>query len=684
LRRRASSAARPSLRARWFPNGEHVLAAALAVEILVFALLARNFWTVANLWELVRSSTELGLVALAETAVILTGGIDLSVGSMLGLAAVVFGAMWNAGAPLWLAVALTLAAGVLGGGLNAVLVARVGLPSLIVTLGTYSMYRGIAEGITHGAINYSGFPAGFLHLGQGLVWGVPLQLPLFALVFAGYFVLVHRSAIGRAWYAIGFSPAGARYAGLPVQRRTALVYLLSGVASALAGIVYVAHLGQAPSSAGSGYELDAITSVVLGGASIFGGRGTLWGTLLGLYALVVLQNGLQLAALPSELTGVLTGVLLVAILSFDWWRDRRARRPPLAVQSPPLEDESVKNSQVAILCATFIAGALIVAGANVWLVRSLRAGPQSPAAPAAAALTIAMMPKDLGDPYFASCRTGAEAAAKELGVHLIWDGPTSLDPAKQNTVAQDWITRHVSAMAVAVANKAGISPVLRQARAAGIGVVTWDSDADPNARDYFVNQATSQAIGFTLADEAARLMGDQGQYAIITGALSAQNQNEWIAYIKQRAAARYPKLQLATVLPSNDDRDQAFSETQTILKVYPKVKMIIVISAPAVPGAGEAMRQSGRKDVDVIGLSLPSICRPYIHDGSVKEIVLWNTHDLGYATVYAADLVAQHKIPAGATSIEAGRLGQLQVDGTQIILGPPLIINRKNVDKLDF
>lgn len=688
----AVSSPRPPLRQRLYPNGEHVLAAALALEILVFALLARNFWTVANLWELIRSSTELGLVALAETAVILTGGIDLSVGSMLGLAAVTFGAIYNLGAPLWLAIALTLLAGLAGGALNAVLIAWVELPSLIVTLGTYSMYRGIAEGITHGAINYSGFPIGFLHWGQGLTLGVPLQLPLFALVYLGYYVLVHRSAAGRALYAIGLSPAGARYAGLPVRRRTAMVYLLAGVVSALAGIVYVAHLGQAPSSAGSGYELDAITAVVLGGASIFGGRGTLWGTLLGLYALVILQNGLQLAALPSELTGVLTGVLLVAVLSLDWFRSRRAARPPAGVQSPPLGEElDVKNSQVAILCATFIAGALIVAGTNVWLVRTLRApagaGAGTPAAaavPAGRELTIAVMPKDKGDPYFASCRTGAVEAAKQLGVNLIWDGPTSLDPAKQNVVAQDWITRHVNAMAVAVGNSAGISPVLKQARAAGIGVVTWDSDAAPDSRDYFVNQATSQAIGTTLADEGARLEHGTGQYAIITGALSAQNQNEWIAYIKQRMAAAHPQMQLATVLASNDDRDQAFSQTQTIMKVYPKVKMIIVISAPAVPGAGEAIRQSGRKDVDVIGLSLPSICRPYIKDGSVKEIVLWNTHDLGYATVYAADLVAQHAIPAGATSIQAGRLGTLKVEGTQIILGPPLVINLSNVDQFDF
>ncbi|MGH9350980.1 MAG: substrate-binding domain-containing protein, partial [Terriglobia bacterium] len=333
----------------------------------------------------------------------------------------------------------------------------------------------------------------------------------------------------------------------------------------------------------------------------------------------------------------------------------------------------MKNSQVAILCAAVLAGAVLVAATNVWLVHSLRtnfscngAGPSasSPAAPPNGhQITVAMMPKAKGDPYFVSCRTGAEEAAKELGINLIWDGPTSLDAARQNEVVEDWITRQVDVIAVAVENKAGISTVLRKARSHGIGVLTWDADAEPDARDYFVNQATPEGIANTLTDEAARLLGGKGQFAIITGALSAENQNQWIAFIKKRMAEKYPGLTLATILPSDDDRDKAFAQTQTILKVYPGVKLVMAISAPAVPGAGEAIRQSGRKDVDVIGLSLPSICKPYVHDGSVQTVVLWNTHDLGYATVYAAYLLANKKIPAGAKSIQAGRLGTLQIKG---------------------
>jgi len=662
--------------------------AALAVEVAVFSFLAPNFLTVANFAEVIRLGVELGLLSVALTPVIVSAGIGLSVGSMLGLAAVVFGAAYHdwhlsvAGAA-----AVTLAVGCAGGALNAWLVAGLRVPPLIVTLGTLSMFRGIAEGMTHAAVNYSAFPAGFLWIGQGYLWGfVSTQTAIFALAVAGYVLLLHRSVIGRALYAIGFTFDGARYAGLPVGKRLALVYVLSGSMASLAAIVYVAHLGQARSDAGTGYELDAITAVVLGGASVFGGRGTIWGTLLGLGAIAFLQNGLHLAALPSELTGILTGLLLVASILVD----RRKQTARLAVSRHQEEGTPVRNTQVAVICATVIAGASIVAGTNVWLVRSLSQGsvPASRALPVGNGSShrpvIAMMPKAKGDPYFVSCRAGAEEAARELGVDLLWDGPTSLDAAKQNEIIESWITRKVDVIAVAVENRAGISTVLRKAREHGVRVLTWDADAEPDARDYFVNQSTAEGIGTTLTDEAARLLGGKGEFAVITGALSAANQNEWISFIRKRLAEKYPDMRLITIRPSDDDRDKAFAETQTIMKVYRGVKLIMAISAPAVPGAAEAVRQAGRKDVNVIGLSLPNINKPYVHTGDVQTVVLWDTRNLGYLTVYAGWLAGQGRLAPGAQTIQAGRLGEIQIRGTEIILGPPLKFTKDNIDRFDF
>jgi len=198
------------------------LAAALVCEVAIFALVAPQFFSVGNLFELTRFSAELGLLAVALTPVLVTGGIDLSVGSLLGLSAVMFGVAhrdWQMAVPAAALVALSV--GCAGGALNAFLIAALDLPPLIVTLASFSLFRGIAEGLTGGAINYTAFPDRFLFLGQGYFAGsIPVQLPIFAAIVIGYGVLLHRSIIGRAWYAIGFAPAGARYAGIPVRRRT--------------------------------------------------------------------------------------------------------------------------------------------------------------------------------------------------------------------------------------------------------------------------------------------------------------------------------------------------------------------------------------------------------------------------------------------------------------------------------
>ena len=675
---------------RLFPNREWVLLLALLFECLFFGVTGSNFLSIANAFEVMRLSAEIGLLSLALTPIIITGGIDLSVGSMMGLSAVVLGALWrDVHLAIPLAVALTLLVGLLGGALNALLIARWGLPPLIVTLGAYSLFRGLAEGLTRGIENYSGFSSTFLFWGQGYVGGiVPTQLFIFVPAAIAMAWLLHRAAFGRTLYAIGYSPEGARYAGIPVGKRLAVLYILSGLASSIAGVIYVAHLGQAKSDAGTGYELIAITAVVLGGASIFGGRGTVLGTVLGLYAITILENGLQLSAKPAELTGILTGVLLVITIALGRWSFLKVRHRQVLKIEQGLE---MKNSQLAVLSAVIVAGALIVAATNWWLVRSLRqefrvSGPASSVTHTASGrrVQIGMMPKAKGDPYFISCHQGAEHAAKEVGAELLWDGPADLDPAKQNEVVEAWITRGVDVIAASVENKSAISTVLRKARAKGIRVITWDADADKDARDFFINQATPEGIGYTLTDEAARILNNKGEFAIITASLSAANQNEWIKYIKARLAEKYPALKLVAIQPSEGDRDRAFAETQTVLKVHPQVKLIMGIAAPAVPGAAEAVKQSGRSDVKVIGLSLPSMCRSFIKDGVIESIVLWNTVDLGYLTVHSANALATGELKRGDHAIHAGRLGQVEVVGDEVRLGAPFIFNKSNIDNFSF
>jgi rhamnose transport system permease protein len=693
------------LRARLFPNNEWTLIVALLIEVFIFSLTGNNFLTAANAFEITRLAVEVGLLALALTPIIITGGIDLSVGSLMGLSAVALGALWrDTQLPMTMAVCLTLLIGLSGGALNALLIARLNFPPLIVTLGTFSLFRGVAEGLTRGIENYSGFSAQFLFLGQGYIGGViPAQLFILIAAIAGGAWWLHQTIYGRSLYAIGCSADGARYAGLRVARRLSLIYLLSGLAASVAAIIYVAHLGQAKSDAGTGYELMAITAVVLGGASIFGGRGTVTGTVLGLFAIVILQNGLRLSGQPAELAGLLTGALLLATILLDHFSKSRLQRArqaaSLSLTSNPGVDESdnrtlseekeVKNSQVAVLSAVILFAALLIVGSNWLMVRGLRQELRaSPLAQPSVGSThkpvVAIMPKAKGDPYFISCRKGIDEAARELGVEVLWDGPTDLDPAKQNEVVEAWITRGVDVIAVSVENEVAISTVLRKARERGIKVITWDADAQKDARDFFINQATPQGIAQTLTDEAARILGNRGEFAIITASLSAANQNEWIRHIKARLAEKYPELKLVAIQPSDGDRDRAFTETQNVLKVYPNVKLVMAIAAPAVPGAAEAVKQSGRADVKVTGLSLPNMCKPYVHAGVIESVVLWNTGNLGYLTVYAAQAIIAGELKPGHTELQAGRLGRITVQNDQVMLGAPFIFNKQNIDQFDF
>jgi rhamnose transport system permease protein len=293
-----------------------VLAVLIVAEVIGFSATGTNFFSANNAFEMSRASLEVGLLAIALTPVIVTGGIDLSVGSLMGLSAIVLGKLWrDAHWPMGAAVAGTLAVGALAGLLNGVIVTRLRIPPLIVTLGTFSLFRGLAEGITRAADNFTGFPEAFTYVGQGYLFDtVPAQLPIMAGIAVVFWTLLHRTTFGRALVAIGFAPEGARHAGIPVERRVTLAYVLSGLVASLAAVVYVAHWGQAKADAGTGYELLAITAVVLGGTSIFGGRGSVIGTVLGWLAIAVLQQGLTLSDWPKELAGILTGVLLIGAI----------------------------------------------------------------------------------------------------------------------------------------------------------------------------------------------------------------------------------------------------------------------------------------------------------------------------------------------------------------------------------
>jgi ABC-type sugar transport system substrate-binding protein len=300
-------------------------------------------------------------------------------------------------------------------------------------------------------------------------------------------------------------------------------------------------------------------------------------------------------------------------------------------------------------------------------------------------LTVALLPKSKGNAYFISVREGAEKMAEELGVELLFDGPTDPDPARQNEIIENWIALGVDVIAAACENRDGISTALRRAQDRGIKVITYDSDAAPDARTFFVNQATPQGIGYTLMDEAARLVGPDGEFAIITASLTAANMNEWQKHIEARRQEKYPNLRMVALRPCDDLKDKAQAEATALMSAHPNLELIMNICSPAVPGAAEAVKQAGKVgQVKIIGLGLPNENKRYVHEGVTDSVILWNTEDLGALTVQAAVALAQGTLKPGDTKFDAGAAGTFEIQGDNILLGQPFIFNKGNIDQFDF
>ena len=311
------------LRALNLPWADAVLVIGLLIAIIVMSNLSPNFLTISNLLEVTRFSSEIGLIALGMTLVIITGGIDLSVGAMLGLSGIVFGMLSAAGTPLAVALALTLILGASLGAFNGLVISKIGIPALIVTLATMAIFRGFSLGLSQ-ARSFSEYPQAFFVFGQGYIFGLPTQLLILVGAALAVSFLLNRHAMGRLIYAVGNNATAARFSGAPVSAALVIVYALSGLLSSLAGIVYTSRLSSARADAGIGFELDAITAVVLGGTAIMGGSGNIIGTMLGLLLVGVIRNGLTLAFVPSEQQAIIVGgVLLIAVLSNQYLRTRQ-------------------------------------------------------------------------------------------------------------------------------------------------------------------------------------------------------------------------------------------------------------------------------------------------------------------------------------------------------------------------
>jgi ABC-type sugar transport system substrate-binding protein len=298
------------------------------------------------------------------------------------------------------------------------------------------------------------------------------------------------------------------------------------------------------------------------------------------------------------------------------------------------------------------------------------------------------VPKLIGIGYFAATTLGQQQAAEELGnVEVTTDAPTEGNIDEQITFIDNYITRGVDGILFAANDPVAIGPVLTKALEAGIHVVGYDANAVPEAREWFVNQAEFNGIAKALLDSLADEKGEDASFGIVTSTFTTPNQARWISEMWAYANECHPDMTWLETLEAQEDYNLSFEQSNTLIDKYgDELDGLFGMTSVATPAAADAVTQAGLcGDVAVIGLATPNEMKPFVNDGCVKSVVLWNPVDLGYAAVYVMRAVVDGTLQPGDTEVEAGRLGTLQiVNGSEVLLGPPFIYTEENINDFDF
>lgn len=303
-------------------------------------------------------------------------------------------------------------------------------------------------------------------------------------------------------------------------------------------------------------------------------------------------------------------------------------------------------------------------------------------------ITVVDIPKLIGIGYFNATTKGILEAAAELGnVDAKTDGPTKANIDEQITFIDNYITSGVDGILFAANDPVAIAPVLKKALSKGINVVGYDANATPDARQWFVNQAEFNGIAKSLIDNMAKEIGEDGAFAIVTSTFTTPNQARWIAEMAAYAEKCHPKMKWLETVEAQEDNVLSFNQATTLINKYgADLKGLFGMTSVATPAAAEAVTQAGQcGKIAVVGLATPNAMKPYVEKDCVKSVVLWNPVDLGYAAMHVLRAVADGSLKAGATSVKAGKLGDLQViNGSEILLGAPFTFTKDNIGQFDF
>jgi rhamnose transport system substrate-binding protein len=297
--------------------------------------------------------------------------------------------------------------------------------------------------------------------------------------------------------------------------------------------------------------------------------------------------------------------------------------------------------------------------------------------------TIGIVPKVSGIPYFNAVEEGAMEAGKELGVNVLYMGPTIADWKQQEKIIEELILQKVDVIAVSANDPEKLATVLQKARKQEIKVITWDSDTKPELREFFINMVDPEILGRHIMDTLAWRLKEEGRYAIMTGSPEAANLNDWMKWVKIQQQEYYPKMELVDIVATDEDAHKAYRSAEKLLKNDPQLRGIIAISTINPPAATQAVKDAGKSGkVIVVGSSTPNLMRTYIKEGTSQIVTLWSPQKLGYLTVSLAKNLLENNKPFDGQKIQ--NVGNVSVNEDTVIMGHPIDFTKENIDQYDF
>ncbi len=302
-------------------------------------------------------------------------------------------------------------------------------------------------------------------------------------------------------------------------------------------------------------------------------------------------------------------------------------------------------------------------------------------------LKIAFVPQLIGIPYFTAMEKGGKQAAEDLDVEFLYTGATQASATEQVKIMDSLIKQGVDALSLSVLDSSSTNPYIEKAQEAGINVYTSDSDAPDSTREFYVAQATDEALGRTVMDRLAAQIDEKGQIGIVSGESTATNMNTWISFMEKQKEEKYPDIEIVDIrYTQGGSSEQALKQAQELMTRYPDLKGIIAVASSTIPGVAQAVQQEGKAGkVKVIGYGSPATVKPFVEAGVMEESVLWDAEELGYLTVWAGKMAAEGKEFEEVNEIEGiSNPVTWDAENKTLLLGDPLIITKDNVDDFDF